>query len=114
MRTELTYNWFILKKITIFPQELNSSLVTTKKTKKIDVLAHVIVPFHTLLTKNETTQLLKDYSIRLVNLPRMFTDDPCAMALGACEGDVIKIIRKSSTTVDTIDTYRFCVKRRTD
>lgn len=93
---------------------MNSSLVTTKKTKKIDVLAHVSVPFHTILTKKETTQLLKDYSIRLVNLPRMFTDDPAALSLGACEGDVLKIIRKSSTTVDTIETYRFCVKRRTD
>ena len=93
---------------------MNSSLVTTKKTKKIDALAHVVVPFHTILTKSETTQLLKDYSIRLVNLPRIFTDDPAAVALGACEGDVLKIIRKSSTTVDKIDTYRFCVKRRTD
>jgi len=89
-------------------------LVTTKKTKKIDVLAHVLVPHHTILTKNETTQLLKDYSIRLVNLPRMFTDDPAAVSLGACEGDVLKIIRKSNTTVDKIETYRFCVKRRSD
>ena len=102
------------KKKLILPSELNSSLVTTKKTEKIDALAHVIVPFHTILTKSETTQLLKDYSIRLVNLPRIFTDDPTATGLGACEGDVLKIIRKSSTTVDKIETYRFCVKRRTD
>ena len=89
-------------------------MVTTKKTKKIDVLAHILVPHHTILTKSETTQLLKDYSIRLVNLPRMFIDDPAAIALGACEGDVLKIIRKSTTTVDKVETYRFCVKRRSD
>ncbi len=101
----------IQKKKLILLQELNSSLVT--KTKKIDVLAHTLVPSHSILTKKETIKLLKDYSIRLVNLPRIFTDDPAAIALGACEGDVLRIIRKSTTTVDKIETYRFCVTRRT-
>lgn len=87
--------------------------MVTAKSKKLDVLAHDLVPNHTILTKAETEQLLKDYSIRLVNLPRIFEDDPCALALGAKEGSVVKIIRKSSTMVDRIDTYRFVVVRRT-
>lgn len=86
--------------------------MVAKKVKKLDVLAHDLVPHHTLLTKSETEQLLKDYSIRLVNLPRIFEDDPAAIALGAKEGDVIKIIRKSSTIVDNIITFRFVVIRR--
>ncbi len=90
---------------------MNSSLVTTKS-KKLDVLAHDLVPFHSILTKKQTEQLLKDYSIRLVNLPRIFEDDPSAVALGAKEGTVMKITRKSTTVVDTIDTYRFVVVRR--
>ncbi|MHA1900994.1 MAG: DNA-directed RNA polymerase subunit RpoH/Rpb5 C-terminal domain-containing protein, partial [Promethearchaeota archaeon] len=51
----------IQKKKLILLQELNSSLVT--KTKKIDVLAHTLVPSHSILTKKETIKLLKDYSI---------------------------------------------------
>jgi len=80
--------------------------------RKLDVLAHSLVPNHTILTKKETQQLLKDYSIRLVNLPRIFEDDPAVIALGAVEGDIIKVSRKSETMVDAIDTYRFVVIRR--
>lgn len=76
------------------------------------MLAHELVPAHTLLTREETKQLLRDYSIRLVDLPRIFEDDPACLALGGKEGDVIKITRKSNTMVDQIDTYRFVVIRR--
>ena len=86
--------------------------MSRKKTKKIDVLAHELVPPHTLLTREETKQVLRDYSIRLVDLPRIFEDDPACLALGGKEGDVVKITRKSSTMVDKIDTYRFVVIRR--
>ena len=63
-----------------------------KKTKKIDVLAHELVPFQRILTREETKQLLRDYSIKLVDLPRIFEDDPACLALGGKEGDVIKIV----------------------
>ena len=75
-------------------------------------MAHVLVPPHSILTREETKQLLRDYSIRLVDLPRMFEDDPACLAVGGKEGDVIKIVRKSDTMVDKIDTYRFVVIRR--
>lgn len=86
--------------------------MATKKSRKLDVLAHKLVPLHTVLSKQQTAQLLKDYSIKLVNLPRIFEDDPAALALGAKEGDVMKITRQSHTIVDKIDTYRFVVIRR--
>jgi len=84
----------------------------SKERKKLDVLMHTLVPKHSLLTKKETEALLKQFTIRLVNLPRLFEDDPVAIALGAVEGDVVKIVRKSKTIVNSIDTYRFVVKRR--
>ncbi|MHA1584608.1 MAG: DNA-directed RNA polymerase subunit H [Promethearchaeota archaeon] len=87
--------------------------MVAKKNKLFDVLAHDLVPHHTLLTKEETDKLLEDYAIRLVDLPRIFEDDPAALALGAKEGSVIKIIRNSQTMVDSINTYRFVVIRRT-
>lgn len=71
------------------------------------------MPHHTILTKKETEKLLEDYAIRLVDLPRIFEDDPAALALGAKEGSVLKITRDSQTMVDSINTYRFVVIRRT-
>ena len=83
----------------------------TKK-KKIDVLLHELVPKHKLLTKKETLDLLDKYQISVIDLPQIFEKDPVAIAIGAKEGDVIKIIRDSSTTVKTIDYYRYVKKEK--
>ncbi len=83
----------------------------TKK-KKIDVLLHELVPKHKLLTNIETLDLLDKYQISVIDLPQIFEKDPVAIAIGAKEGDVIKIIRDSSTTVKTIDYYRYVKKEK--
>jgi DNA-directed RNA polymerase subunit H len=83
----------------------------TKK-KKIDVLLHELVPKHKLLTKKETLDLLNKYQISIVDLPQIFEKDPVAIAIGAKEGDVVKIIRESNTTVKTINYYRYVKKEK--
>lgn len=83
----------------------------TKK-RKIDVLLHKLVPKHTLLTKEETQQLLKKYQIDVIDLPQIFEKDPVAIAIGAKEGDVIKIIRDSKTTITSINYYRYVKKEK--
>lgn len=83
----------------------------TKK-KKIDVLLHELVPKHKLLTKKETLDLLEKYQISVIDLPQIFEKDPVAIAIGAKEGDVIKIIRESSTTVKTINYFRYVKKEK--
>ncbi|MGV9142090.1 MAG: DNA-directed RNA polymerase subunit H [Promethearchaeota archaeon] len=82
------------------------------KKKKIDVLLHSLVPKHHLLTKDETEELLKKYQIRLTDLPQMFEKDPVAIAIGAKEGDVVKIIRESDTTVTQVEYYRYVQKEK--
>jgi len=82
------------------------------KKKKIDVLRHRLVPKHHLLTKDETEELLEKFQIRLTDLPQMFEKDPVAIAIGAKEGDVVKIIRKSDTTVNQINYYRYVQKEK--
>lgn len=77
---------------------------------KFDVLRHEIVPKHKILTKRETDELLTKYSIKLVNLPRIFPNDPVVEMIGARYGDVIEIVRKSPTTVDKVKTYRFVMR----
>ena len=83
----------------------------TKK-RKIDVLLHELVPKHYLLTKEEVQKLLDQYQITLSDLPQMVDKDPVAIAIGAKEGDVIKIVRDSHTTVKSVDYYRYVKKEK--
>ncbi|MHA1913942.1 MAG: DNA-directed RNA polymerase subunit H [Promethearchaeota archaeon] len=83
----------------------------TKK-KKIDVLLHRFVPQHLLLTKEESEDLLAKYKIEVTDLPQMFEKDPVAIAIGAKEGDIVRIVRDSDTTVTTVDYYRFVKKEK--
>lgn len=80
--------------------------------KKIDVLLHELVPKHILLTKEETQELLDKYKITVLDLPQMFQKDPVAIAIGAKEGDVVKIVRESHTTVTETQYYRYVKKEK--
>ncbi|MHA2390950.1 MAG: DNA-directed RNA polymerase subunit H [Promethearchaeota archaeon] len=82
------------------------------KKKRIDVLLHKFVPRHLLLSKEESQDLLEKYKIDLTDLPQMFEKDPVAIAIGAKEGDIVKIIRDSNTTVKTVDYYRYVKKEK--
>ena len=83
----------------------------TKK-RKIDVLLHELVPKHILLTKEQTKELLEKYKITYNDIPQIFEKDPVAIAIGAKEGDVIRIIRESQTTVRTVNYYRYVKKEK--
>lgn len=83
----------------------------TKK-KKIDVLLHKFVPQHLLLTKEETQKLLEKYKIEVTDLPQIFEKDPVAIAIGAKEGDIVKVVRDSHTTVKSVDYYRYVKKEK--
>ena len=83
----------------------------TKK-KQIDVLMHSLVPRHILLTKREAQDLLTKYQINVYDLPQIFEKDPVAIAIGAKEGDVILIERKSETTVKSVNYYRYVKKEK--
>ena len=82
------------------------------KKRNIDVLLHELVPKHILLSKEETEELLDTYKIDLIDLPQMFEKDPVALAIGAKEGDVVKIIRDSQTTVKKVNYYRYVKKEK--
>ncbi|MFO8019415.1 MAG: DNA-directed RNA polymerase subunit H [Promethearchaeia archaeon] len=82
------------------------------KNKKIDVLSHTLVPKHTILTKQQTEELLEKYQISLLDLPQMFEKDPVAISIGAKEGDVVEIVRESNTTVKQVKYYRYIKKEK--
>jgi DNA-directed RNA polymerase subunit H (RpoH/RPB5) len=83
----------------------------TKK-RKIDVLLHELVPKHYLLTKEQSQSLLGKYQINISDLPQMFEKDPVSIAIGAKEGDIVKIVRESHTTVKNINYYRYIKKEK--
>lgn len=68
-----------------------------KMAKELDVTKHVLVPKHVKLSEKEKKALFEKYVADLRDLPRIFKTDPAISALGAKEGDVIKITRESAT-----------------
>ncbi|MBW2989919.1 DNA-directed RNA polymerase subunit H [Candidatus Woesearchaeota archaeon] len=73
-----------------------------KKKESIDPTTHILVPEHSKLNEKEKGALLKKYSITLKELPRIMKNDPAIATLGAKEGDIIKITRKSPTAGESI------------
>ena len=73
----------------------------------IDVLKHHLVPKMEVLKEEEKQRLLAEFGIDAGLLPRINSDDPSAEALGAKEGDVVRIKRKDET--GEYDYYRLVV-----
>ena len=81
-----------------------------KKKRKIDIFSHELVPKHILLSKEEAEKLLNELNIYPEQLPWIKKSDPAAVAIGAKPGDIIKIIRKSSTAGEVV-IYRYVVDK---
>ena len=77
--------------------------------KKLEIDKHELVPKHILLTEREKEELLQKYGISLRQLPRISMEDPVIKDLNGKIGDVVKIIRKSSTAGESLY-YRVIVK----
>lgn len=77
---------------------------------KLNVLEHVMVPDHKIMTEDEVNGLLSSYAITTEQLPKMYHDDPAVKTIGAKPGDVIRIIRDSHTA-GRAESYRLVIKR---
>jgi DNA-directed RNA polymerase subunit H len=78
--------------------------------KEYDILKHELVPEHVILEEKEKKELLEKLRITAVNLPKILSNDPVVKTIGAKEGDILKIIRKSPTAGTSIY-YRVVVKK---
>jgi len=72
---------------------------------KRDILKHQLVPEHVVLSEEEAEKVLEDMKVHAQQLPRIRSDDPVVKAIGAKEGDILKIIRESPTAGKFV-TYR--------
>lgn len=75
-----------------------------------NILKHELVPEHIILNEKEKKEVLEKYGINPENLPKILVSDPVVKAIGAKEGDILKIIRKSKTAGTSIF-YRVVIKK---
>ncbi len=74
-------------------------------------MKHELVPKHIIMKEDEIKEILEKYKIGRLQLPKILTTDPVVKALGAKEGDVLRIIRKSPTA-GTSEYYRTVAKKK--
>ena len=74
-----------------------------------DLFEHTLVPRHEILTQKEKEQMLTEYRVQPYQLPQIKSSDPAVKVIDARPGDVLRIIRKSSTSGEHI-AYRYVVE----
>ncbi|MCX8151364.1 MAG: DNA-directed RNA polymerase subunit H [Candidatus Bathyarchaeota archaeon] len=74
-----------------------------------DIFEHSLVPRHEILTAEERDQLLAHYKVKPYQIPQITSTDPAVKAIGAKPGDILRIIRKSSTAGEHV-TYRYVIE----
>ena len=77
---------------------------------QFNILNHQYVPPHTILSKEESDEMMKKYNIAdKSQLPDISRYDPVALAIGMRPGDVCKIDRASKSAVHSTY-YRVCTQ----
>ncbi|TFG34371.1 DNA-directed RNA polymerase subunit H [Candidatus Thorarchaeota archaeon] len=66
-----------------------------------DLFHHQLVPNHVIVKPTEVELLMQHYKIKKTQLPRVYSSDPAARALGARPGQVLRIERDSETSGQT-------------
>jgi len=74
-----------------------------------NLFEHVLVPRHEILTPEEKEKVLMEYRVQPYQLPQIRSSDPAAKAIGARPGDIVRIIRDSSTAGKYVS-YRYVVE----
>lgn len=72
---------------------------------KIDILEHMLVPKHEIMSDSEIEDELGNADFVKEDLPKIKIDDPVVKHIDAKPGDVLRITRDSPTAGDFV-TYR--------
>ncbi|MFH1127436.1 MAG: DNA-directed RNA polymerase subunit H [archaeon] len=74
-----------------------------------ETIIHKLVPEHRIMTKEESTKILKELKVTLDQLPKILDTDPALETLKAKIGDVVEITRNSKTA-GKIKYYRIVIQ----
>ena len=72
------------------------------------IFDHDFVSKHELLTPEEKAQFLEEHKVQAYQLPRINAHDPAIIAVGGKPGDIVRVIR-NSTTAGKYEAYRYIV-----
>lgn len=78
---------------------------------KFNKTKHMWVPAHRILSKEEKSGVLGSLKLEPNNLPKILRSDVIARYLGARQGDVVEICRKSKTAGESVY-YRIVIDRQ--
>ena len=77
------------------------------KRLQFNILNHVLVPKHSILSKPEEMEFKRKFNILDNNIPDISYFSPVSLVLGIRPNDIVKIERKSRTAIKA-DFYRIC------
>jgi DNA-directed RNA polymerase subunit H len=84
-------------------------IIQSIKRLQFNILEHDLVPFHRVLSKEETAKVMKKYNIdEIVQFPEISRFDPVSIAIGLKPNEICEIIRPSKTSIYS-EYYRVCV-----
>lgn len=84
-------------------------MVSKKNISKVNILEHALVPPCRILSDEERETLLRKYSIKPSQLPKILVSDPVVVVIGAKPGDILEMTRKSPVAGETL-AYRIVVE----
>jgi DNA-directed RNA polymerase subunit H (RpoH/RPB5) len=83
--------------------------IFTEENMMINLVDHVLVPKHELLSPEKTNTFYTDFKCKKRNMPKMFTGDPVARYFNMKSNDIVRITRPSDTS-GSYNSYRLVVK----
>lgn len=84
-------------------------MVKREKERMINIFQHELVPKHVILDKKDAEEVLAKYHVKPHQFPYIKVSDPACQMIGAKLGDVIKIVRHSSTAGEAV-IYRYVIE----
>jgi DNA-directed RNA polymerase subunit H (RpoH/RPB5) len=75
----------------------------------INIIDHILVPKHSILSEDEKTHFFEEYYVKPKDLPRILVNDPISRYYYAKVGDIMRIERPSITSGYSIS-YRIVVR----
>lgn len=80
-----------------------------KKEMMINLVDHIYVPKHILLSYEESEKMMNDYDVQKKDIPRILLSDPVSRYYWAKIGQIFRIIRPSEMTGSSVY-YRIVVR----